>query len=41
MMISQIEDEVDQIVIHPINRLKLIDKNQFSKIWYDQIPGII
>ncbi|CAK94366.1 unnamed protein product (macronuclear) [Paramecium tetraurelia] len=41
MMISQVEDEVDQIVIHPINRLKLIDKNQFFKIWNDQIPGII
>ncbi|CAD8062907.1 unnamed protein product [Paramecium primaurelia] len=41
MMISQIENEVDQIVMHPINRLKLIDKNQFYKIWNNHIPGII
>ncbi|CAD8127917.1 unnamed protein product [Paramecium sonneborni] len=41
MMISQFEDEIDHIVVHPINRLKLIDRNQFNKIWNDQIPGII
>ncbi|CAD8127820.1 unnamed protein product [Paramecium sonneborni] len=41
MMISQFENEVYHIVAHPINRLKLIDKNQFNKIWNDQVPGII